>query len=200
MAESSKKAANRDKNPFDRRRHAEDCLSYFTQQAAKGDKSARAQMDKIFAEYPELRSTVTQLGGPYAWAVATWCKTIADGDQLRMEAIRARVDRLEAEMFRPDAGELKRTLAEDLILAYLAHRQAQIWEPETLSNATMLAARDRHLEATERRLASARAKWNEFLAGDLDGRLAPVPASRQHEAIRRPSRRPNGGRRPGAAR
>jgi hypothetical protein len=170
---------------------AKNTLASLVEQAERGDRSARAQMENVFAEFPALRATVAQFHGLYAWAVAKCIKKIAKFDLLLAEGIRSKVREIEARLFRPGICGLERMLAEDVVLAYLAYRSAQIEDTEQPFKTEFVAVLDRHLESTGRQWTAAIRAYRDEL--DRSSDKSAVPSGRRRPDPR--GRRPNDGER-----
>lgn len=127
-------------------------LRDFAQAADRGDPDARRNAALLLATYPEL---IAEFGTLADRAEAAFAAAIGAGDPVAAAVVRAEADRLRAELGGGTATGLERVAVDQVVAAYLADRDAQLWLAAPGPTPAADAARCRRAAVTGRRYLDA---------------------------------------------
>jgi hypothetical protein len=152
--------------------------------ANQGDAVARAELARFLDDHPEVVEACGDLGKV---AERAWVHLIVGDQVLGAEVVTRHVEALKADLLGPHATRIEQILAEDIVLAYLAARHAEVSVAQPGSQPLGVAAfRVRRCESAQRRLQRALATLA-LLRAKLPAGLAPrdtpqlyAPEGRRH--------------------
>lgn len=132
--------------------HLRKQLERLNDRANAGEAGALAELEEFLKGHPEVLAVAGDLA---RHAEKVWIDIVVGTDSFTRVAVTSQVEHLKAELAGPDPSPLERLLADHVVMAHLAERQAELSAAQTDGSIQQASFRLKKAESAQRRFLAA---------------------------------------------